>query len=83
VMVLVVEPAPDCKEKKKKKSDESSGSSSSNRETTGMVALGCHHCSIFSCYHSFPLCALAMERAYCTQQQMIMTKIDSCEVGFM
>ncbi|CAM6013027.1 unnamed protein product [Sphagnum balticum] len=37
----------------------------------------------FSCYHSFPPCALAMERAYCMQQQMIMTKIDSCEVGFM
>ncbi|KAH8935478.1 hypothetical protein BDL97_17G029700 [Sphagnum fallax] len=36
-----------------------------------------------SCYHSFPLCALAMERAYCTQQQMIMTKMDSCEVGFI
>ncbi|CAM6038754.1 unnamed protein product, partial [Sphagnum compactum] len=36
-----------------------------------------------SCYHSFPLCALALERAYCTQQQMIMTKMDSCEVGSM
>jgi hypothetical protein len=37
-----------------------------------------------SCYHSLPLCALAVERACCTQQQtMMMTKMDSCNVGFM
>ncbi len=57
VVVLVVEPAADCKEKKKKKSYESSGSSSSNRETTGMVALGCRHCSMFFMLSLFsPLC---------------------------
>jgi hypothetical protein len=55
-VVVVVEPAADCKEKKKRESDESSGGSSS-RETTGMVALGCRHCSMFVMLSlSSPLC---------------------------
>jgi len=55
-VVVAVEPAADCKEKKKKESDESSGGSS-GRETTGMVALGCRHCSMFVMLSlSSPLC---------------------------
>jgi hypothetical protein len=55
-VVVAVEPAADCKEKKKRESDESSGGSS-GRETTGMVALGCRHCSMFVMLSlSSPLC---------------------------
>jgi hypothetical protein len=55
-VVVAVEPAADCIEKKKRESDESSGGSSS-RETTGMVALGCRHCSMFVMLSlSSPLC---------------------------